>query len=58
MLRSSSTRFFRSAAPRLTALALSLGLAAAVAPAVAAVYSNGSNTSTFVVTMKIVANCT
>jgi spore coat protein U-like protein len=58
MLRSSSTRFSRSTAPRLTALVLSLGLAATVAPADAAVYSNGSNTSNFDVTMKIVANCT
>lgn len=53
------SRFFRAASPRLTAAALVAGLAAiAIAPADAAVYSNGSAASNFDVTMKIVANCT
>ena len=59
MLHSFSTPLSRFAAPRLTALALSLGmLALGAAPADAAIYSNGTATSNFDVTMKIVANCT
>ena len=45
-------------APRLTAMMLAIGMSAAIAPADAATYSNGTAGSNFDVTMKIIANCT